>query len=109
MESLQRVKLAGYEFVFSEFEVELHYLSRATCCLQPGKLLALAAACAPCGSVVLFLALHTRQMLRARHRALYPSVSARALVVGPSTLAATVTTILETTLGQRHHASWPSS
>jgi hypothetical protein len=30
MEALQRVKLAGYEFVISELEVELDYLRRAT-------------------------------------------------------------------------------
>jgi hypothetical protein len=29
MEALQRVKLAGYEFVISELEVELDYLRRA--------------------------------------------------------------------------------
>jgi hypothetical protein len=35
MEALQRVKLAGYEFVISELEVELDYLRRAaTNCLS---------------------------------------------------------------------------
>jgi hypothetical protein len=29
MEALQRVRLAGYEFVLSELEVELDYLRRA--------------------------------------------------------------------------------
>jgi hypothetical protein len=30
MESLQRVKLAGFEIVISELEIELDYLRRAT-------------------------------------------------------------------------------